>query len=113
MVELSGLSLKDKFNKNGDIEIQITGLRPGENYLKNYYYHKILVQQSIQKFSGLKSLSEYSKLEKEINSLKEIILENDLESIRKTQNVVIDYFPNSEIVDHTFMKMILNAVLFE
>lgn len=30
MVELSGLSLKDESNPEGDIEIQITGLRPGE-----------------------------------------------------------------------------------
>ncbi len=30
MIELSGLSLKDKNNPEGDIEIEITGLRPGE-----------------------------------------------------------------------------------
>lgn len=30
MIELSGLSLKDADNPNGNIEIQITGLRPGE-----------------------------------------------------------------------------------
>jgi FlaA1/EpsC-like NDP-sugar epimerase len=30
MVELSGLGLKDETNPNGDIEIQVTGLRPGE-----------------------------------------------------------------------------------
>ena len=30
MIELSGLTLKDESNPEGDIEIQITGLRPGE-----------------------------------------------------------------------------------
>lgn len=30
MIELSGLSLKDELNPEGDMEIQITGLRPGE-----------------------------------------------------------------------------------
>lgn len=30
MVELSGLSVRDEVNPSGDIEIQITGLRPGE-----------------------------------------------------------------------------------
>ena len=30
MILLSGMSLKDKDNQNGDIEITITGLRPGE-----------------------------------------------------------------------------------
>ena len=30
MILLSGMSLKDKDNQNGDIEITVTGLRPGE-----------------------------------------------------------------------------------
>ena len=30
MINLSGLSVKDKKNKNGDIEIIFTGLREGE-----------------------------------------------------------------------------------
>ena len=30
MVLLSGMSLKDKDNRNGDIEITVTSLRPGE-----------------------------------------------------------------------------------
>ena len=30
MIELSGLTLKDESNPEGDIEVQITGLRPGE-----------------------------------------------------------------------------------
>ena len=36
MIKLSGLQLKDKYKLNGDIEILITGLRPGENYTKNF-----------------------------------------------------------------------------
>ena len=30
MIRLSGLTIKDKSNKDGDIEIITTGLRPGE-----------------------------------------------------------------------------------
>ena len=30
MIKLSGLSIKNKKNPNGDIEISFTGLRPGE-----------------------------------------------------------------------------------
>jgi FlaA1/EpsC-like NDP-sugar epimerase len=30
MIELSGLELRDDLNPEGDIEIQVTGLRPGE-----------------------------------------------------------------------------------
>ena len=36
MVMLSGASVKDKNNIKGDIEIQEIGLRPGENYMKNF-----------------------------------------------------------------------------
>ena len=106
MVELSGLAVKDKLNKKGDIEIQITGLRPGEKL-----YEELLLSNNPSTtkhpkiFRSEEPFIEYSKLEKEINSLKKLIMENDLESIRKKlKNVVTDYFPNSKIVDHTFMK---------
>ena len=36
MIRLSGLTIKDHTNLNGDIEIKITGLRPGEKLLRNY-----------------------------------------------------------------------------
>ena len=106
MVELSGLSIKDKLNNKGDIEIQITGLRPGEKL-----YEELLLSENPRKtkhpkiFKSEEPFIEYSKIEKEINSLKEIIMENDLENIRKKlKKIVIDYYPNSKIVDHTFMK---------
>ncbi len=106
MVELSGLSVKDKFNNKGDIEIQITGLRPGEKL-----YEELLLSENPRKtkhpkiFRSEEPFIEYSKLEKEINSLKEIIMENDLENIRKKlKKVVKDYYPNTKIVDHTFTK---------
>ena len=106
MVELSGLSVKDKLNKKGDIEIQITGLRPGEKL-----YEELLLSANPNKtkhpkiFRSEEPFIEYSKLEKEINALKEIIMKNDLENIRKKlKKVVKDYYPNSKIVDHTFMK---------
>ena len=35
MISLSGLKVKDSQNPDGDIEIQYTGLRPGENCMKS------------------------------------------------------------------------------
>ena len=106
MVELSGLSVKDKLNKKGDIEIKITGLRPGEKL-----YEELLLSKNPRKtkhpkiFRSEEPFIEYSKLEKEINSLKKIIMDNDLENIRKKlKKVVTDYYPNSKIVDYTFLK---------
>ena len=37
MIFLSGLSVKDKLNPNGDIEIKVIGLRPMKNYMKSSY----------------------------------------------------------------------------
>jgi FlaA1/EpsC-like NDP-sugar epimerase len=42
MVHLSGLSLKDDENPDGDIEIQITGLRPGEKL-----YEELLIGENV------------------------------------------------------------------
>ena len=36
MIKLSGLTIKDKNNPEGDIEIIFTGIREGESYLKSF-----------------------------------------------------------------------------
>lgn len=43
MIRLSGLEVKDESNPNGDIEIKITGLRPGEKL-----YEELLIGDSVE-----------------------------------------------------------------
>jgi FlaA1/EpsC-like NDP-sugar epimerase len=46
MIELSGLTVKDEQNPNGDIPIKITGLRPGEKL-----YEELLIGSNVSKTS--------------------------------------------------------------
>ena len=107
MIELSGLSLKNPTNPKGDIEIKITGLRPGEKL-----YEELLLSNNPSKTKHPKIFRSnepsilQSELEKEVNLLKKLIERNNIEAIlNKLKSIVIDYSPSSKIVDHTFKKI--------
>ncbi len=72
MVTLSGLQIKNESNKNGDIEIVFTGLRPGEKL-----YEELLIDAECLKTTHPLI---YRALEK---SIKPEILKNKLDSLEK------------------------------
>ena len=110
MIELSGHSVKNISQSRGDIEIKITGLRPGEKL-----YEELLLSKDPQKtkhpkiFKSEEPFIEYKDLIQDINELKSYIKGNEIEKIIYIlQKLVSDYSPNKNIIDHTFVKNVNN-----
>ena len=105
MIELSGLSVKDEANPEGDIEIATTGLRPGEKL-----YEELLIGDNPKPTSHariMKAQEEFlpwTELEDSLRSLDMALGVNDVSVIRlMLQKLVPGYTPSDEIVDWVYM----------
>ena len=82
MIELSGLSLRDESNPEGDIEIVVTGLRPGEKL-----YEELMLGDNPQPTEHPKiqraqdPFIPWDQLETDLNELKSMIADNNVEKI--------------------------------
>jgi FlaA1/EpsC-like NDP-sugar epimerase len=106
MVELSGFSVRDPDNPRGDIEIEITGLRPGEKL-----YEELLIGNDPQltKHSRIKKAQEsclkWVQLEGELEQLKALLARNDVEALRVVMaRLVSGFTPHNEIVDWIYVQ---------
>jgi FlaA1/EpsC-like NDP-sugar epimerase len=114
MVELSGLTLKDDQNPEGDIDIQITGMRPGEKL-----YEELLIGNNPKATSHpriMKAEEEFipwSDLEPRLRALELALNVNDVGLIRwMLQDLVIGYLPSDDIVDWVYLQQeVENSVL--
>lgn len=106
MIELSGLSVRGPDNPDGDIEIQVIGLRPGEKL-----YEELLIGNSPEKTSHpriMKAMEKYIPLADLQSSLSAMSSAMDRGDVRKVRQIlcylVPDYTPSSDIVDWVFME---------
>jgi len=106
MVELSGLVLKNEENLDGDIAIEIVGLRPGEKL-----YEELLLGNSPQNSAHPKIMRarddfiEWQNLQPKLTSLDLALNGNDVKVIRLIlQQLVPDYTPSKDIVDWIFLE---------
>jgi FlaA1/EpsC-like NDP-sugar epimerase len=101
MVELSGLRVKDEQNPSGDIEIQITGLRPGEKL-----YEELLIGDNAQPtehariMRALEDCLPWVELLEVLNTLDQAMMANDVSTLRAMLQVCVHgYVPAGDVVD--------------
>jgi FlaA1/EpsC-like NDP-sugar epimerase len=106
MVELSGLTLKDADNPDGDIEIEVTGLRPGEKL-----YEELLIGDSPKATAHLRIMKAHEEFipwvefEARWNALELALNVNDVSIIRLLmQQLVTGYAPSDDIVDWVYLE---------
>jgi len=106
MVELSGLTVKDEEHPEGDIEIEITGLRPGEKLYEELLIGdnpKPTVHPRIMK--AHEEFIPWSELEDKLKSLEMALNVNDVSVIRlMMEKLVPGYTPSDEIVDWVHLE---------
>ena len=105
MISLSGFTIKNSKNPNGDIEIKITGLRPGEKL-----YEELLIGNNPQKTNHpkIKKTSDpfvpFEKLEEDLNILNKLLAENNVKEVKIILEKLNLYKSNSKIVDHIYIE---------
>jgi FlaA1/EpsC-like NDP-sugar epimerase len=101
MIRLSGLSIKDESNHDGDIEIKYTGLRPGEKL-----YEELLIGDNVSKTDNsliMRAKEDallWDELEPLLDNLKKSIKSCDQKKLRNQLiQIVPDFKPQCEISD--------------
>ena len=106
IIELSGLTVRDDINPDGDIEIEVTGLRPGEKL-----YEELLIGDNPQPTSHPRIMKAredclpWSELEQKLQALQMALDVNDVGVVRAMlQQLVSGYQPSGEIVDWVHLE---------
>lgn len=101
MIELSGFSVKDETNTDGNISIEMIGLRPGEKL-----YEELLIgdnpmpTQHSRIMKAQESYLPWDQLQVELNKLEQSLSGTDALAIyQQLQKLVTGFAPDSSIVD--------------
>jgi FlaA1/EpsC-like NDP-sugar epimerase len=106
MVELAGLIVRDEQNPDGDIEVEITGLRPGEKL-----YEELLIGDDPKStlhpriMRAQEEFIPWDQYEAKLKSLELALNVNDVGVIQlMMQRLVAGYVPSDEIVDWVYLE---------
>jgi FlaA1/EpsC-like NDP-sugar epimerase len=115
MVELSGLTVRDELNPQGDIELVVSGLRPGEKL-----YEELLIgdnpkpTQHPRIMKAHEQFVPWARLEEKLNALAIAIGVNDVPVIRGLlKQVVSGYAPSGDVVDWVHLALEREALANE
>lgn len=104
MVELSGLKVRSERCPEGDIEVKITGMRPGEKL-----YEELLIGNNPQPsshpriFRAKDHFSSWDELEEKLGLLQNLLDQGDIVAIRALlEKLVTGYRPDEQIVDWSY-----------
>lgn len=106
MVELSGLTLRNEQNPDGDIEIEVIGLRPGEKL-----YEELVIGDNPKStihprvMRAQENLLPWARLEDDLKKLEMLLNVNDVGAIRiMLERLVSGYRPSTNIVDWIYTE---------
>jgi FlaA1/EpsC-like NDP-sugar epimerase len=115
MLELSGMTVRDELHPDGDIELTVTGLRPGEKL-----YEELLIgdnpkpTQHPRIMKAHEQFLSWTDLEQKLNALSMAMSVNDVPVIRgMLQELVSGYQPSGEVVDWVHMAQEREALANE
>jgi FlaA1/EpsC-like NDP-sugar epimerase len=104
MIELSGFSLQNEENPDGDIAIEVVGLRPGEKL-----YEELLIGDNPMPtehpriMKAQETFKAWAELEKELITLQGSLNTGDAQSIyNQLKQLVTGFTPDNDIVDFLF-----------
>jgi len=106
IIELSGFTVRDDENPHGDIELEITGLRPGEKL-----YEELLIgdnpmaTQHPRIMKAREDFLPWSEFQRRLSMLESILDQNDILAARSfLETMVSGYVPNGEVVDLVYVE---------
>lgn len=107
MVNLSGLTVRNEKNPDGDIEIKVTGLRPGEKL-----YEELLIGENVHGtthpriMTATEIMIEWDKLSKILDQLDKLCAEYKIDEIRELlMRSSTGFNPTTEICDMVYRKL--------
>lgn len=110
MVELSGLTVKSELNPAGDIEIEVTGLRPGEKL-----YEELLIGDNPLPTSHPRIMRAnevflpWQALQSVLSAMEDALNRNDVLELRRLLQVNVQgYLPDDEVVDWVYLRKEIN-----